>query len=66
MPPRFECRPRARGDPAPLCALQTLGRGLSDVFAHRPYGRAMDIFAVALIVALFAVCFAFLAGIERL
>jgi hypothetical protein len=42
------------------------GRRLSGVFARPSYRRGMDIFAVALIVALFAVCAAFLAGIERL
>jgi hypothetical protein len=47
-------------------ALQTLGRVLSGVFARWSYGRAMDIFAVVLIVVLFGVCRAFLAGIERL
>jgi hypothetical protein len=55
-----------RGIMASLGALQTPGRVLSGIFAPAPYGRCMDIFAIALIVALFAVCAAFLAGIERL
>jgi CHASE2 domain-containing sensor protein len=42
------------------------GQILSGVFARRSYLRVMDFFAVALIVALFAACLAFLAGIERL
>ena len=58
---------RARGsNRASLGGLQTLGRVLSGVFAARSYRRAMDFFAVALIVVLFAACAAFLAGIERL
>jgi hypothetical protein len=43
-----------------------LGEILSGAFACAQYLRAMDIFAVALIFALFAVCAVFLAGIERL
>jgi hypothetical protein len=66
MRPRAECKPRARLQTASLDALQTLARVLSGVFARRSYRRAMDIFAVALILALFGACLAFLAGIERL
>jgi hypothetical protein len=66
MRPRRECRSRARRDLDSLEALKTLGRVLSGIFARQAYGRAMDIFAVALIVVLFGACAAFLAGIERL
>ena len=66
MRPRPESRPRERAIPASLDALQTPAGVLSGVFASRSYGRGMDIFAVALILALFAACAAFLAGIERL
>jgi hypothetical protein len=51
---------------ASLDRLQTPGCVLSGIFATASYGRSMDFFAIALIVALFAVCAAFLAGIERL
>ena len=66
MRPRAECKPRKAAILAPLDALQTPAPVLSGVFPKRSYGRGMDIFAVALILALFAACAAFLAGIERL
>jgi hypothetical protein len=66
MLPRPECRPPKAAFQAALDILQTPAAVLSGVFAERSYGRGMDILAVALILALFAACAAFLAGIERL
>ena len=39
----------------PLCALQTPAAVLSGAFAREPYGRGMDIFAVAFTLVLFGV-----------